>query len=97
MASAAETSGSIPRLLPLELERNSLVHCFYAQLFCKKHGELRLALSEAPAAFQPCAEKDPDCDSDPCRAAASRAEGFACASCRGFGCRASGGIHGTSR
>jgi len=37
-----------------EIERNGLNPCFYAALYCKKHGELRLTLQEPPTPFQPC-------------------------------------------
>jgi len=37
-----------------EIESNGLNPCFYAALYCKKHGELRLTLPEPPAQFQPC-------------------------------------------
>jgi hypothetical protein len=40
--------------LPLALERSRLTPCFYAALYCKKHGELRLTVQEPPAALQPC-------------------------------------------
>jgi hypothetical protein len=40
--------------LPEELERNGLNPCFYAALYCKKHGELRLTLPDPPAPFQGC-------------------------------------------
>jgi len=37
-----------------EIEPRGLNPCFYAALYCKKHGELRLTLEEPPASFQPC-------------------------------------------
>ena len=41
-------------LTPQELKRNRLTPCFYAALYCKRHGELRLALADVPPSFLPC-------------------------------------------
>jgi len=37
-----------------ELQRNGLSPSFYAALYCKQHGELRLALPDVPPSFLPC-------------------------------------------
>jgi len=35
--------------LPLQIAENNLTHCHYVSLHCRKDGEIRIALQEAPA------------------------------------------------
>jgi len=41
-------------VLPLEILLNGLTHCYYAALYCRRWGDVRAAIKEAPIRFQPC-------------------------------------------
>jgi hypothetical protein len=41
--------------LPLEIESHQLTHCYYLSLHCGQHGDIRIAVENAPAcALYPC-------------------------------------------